>query len=105
MNKKLVISLTFLSIFILIVIGYQPTIAEKSIIKEEYFLNKEFNINENNVLNKPMLLCILLAIITQNIGKLIILSNFIDIEILENIFRFLQSPFVNLYSELCTECK
>ena len=34
MNKKLVIGITFLSIFILTVVGYQPIIAEEIIIEQ-----------------------------------------------------------------------
>jgi hypothetical protein len=105
MKKKKVFGITIFSIFILLTLIYQPIIAEKSIFKEEFFLVKEFNINENSEKNKPMLLCILLAIITQNIGKLIYYYDYFDIEILANLFRLLQSPFVNLYSEHCTECK
>ena len=35
MNKKLVISISFLSIFILIGVGYQPIIAEDIMIEQE----------------------------------------------------------------------
>jgi hypothetical protein len=44
MNKKLVISLTFLSIFILIGVGYQPILAEKQIEKV-----KESSVSDNKL--------------------------------------------------------
>ena len=69
MNKKLVISTTVLSIFILTVVGYQPIIAEEIIIEQVKIPKVENQIVKNDLIienisnEKPVLFCLFLQII------------------------------------------